>query len=150
MKIISYIFIATLLLGALVFDYWKDFKKQAIRSVRAQEPRRWRSGDTTWYEIDSIPALPSVRDKDSLHILWDSTHETWYPPMMLDNVHQQTFTLPPTSKFTYRLPYWNIYRRSFTHWGITFSTGQANPYNPYPASNDLDATVTSHPLNRPR
>lgn len=150
MKIISYIFIAALLLGALVIDYLNDAKNYAIKTATAQEPQRWQSGDTTWYEIDSIPYLPSVRDRDSLIMVGDSLHKAWYPPMQLDNIHQQIFTLPASAKFTYRLPYWNVYRRSFTHWGITFSTGQPNPYNPYPASNALDATVTSHPLNRPR
>lgn len=148
MKIISYIFIAALLLGALVIDYLKDTRRLAIREASAQQPRRWQSGDTVWYEIDSIPYLPSAAERDSLLMLWDSVHGSWHPP--LDNVHQPQPTLPASSTFYYRLPYWNVYRRSFTLWGITFSTGQSNPYNPYPASNTLDATVISHPLNRPK
>ena len=150
MRIISYIFIACLLLGALVIDYVKEVKRYTIKTAVAQEPRRWQSGDTTWYEIDSIPYLPSVVDSTSLALQWDSLHGTWYPPLQIDNVHNQIFTLPASAKFNYRLPYWNVYRRSFTHWGITFSTGQPDPYNPYPASNALDASVTSHPLNRPK
>lgn len=150
MKIISYIFIAALLLGALMIDYFKDSRRLAVRIASAQEPRRWQSGDTMWYEIDSIPYLPSAADRDSLLMLWDSVHGSWRPPMPLDNTHQPPQTLPVSSTFYYRIPYWNVYRRSFTLWGITFSTGQPNPYNPYPASNALDATVTSHPLNRPK
>ena len=139
-----------MLVGALVLDYLDEVNNHAIRTASAQEPRRWRSGDTVWYEIDSIPYLPSAQEQDSLRMLWDSLHGAWYPPMRLDNVHQPSLTLPETAKINYHLPYWNVYRRSFTHWGITFSTGQPNPYNPYPEANALDASVTSHPLNRPK
>ena len=60
MKIISYIFIAALLLGALVIDYLKDTRRLAIREASAQQPRRWQSGDTVWYEIDSIPYISAL------------------------------------------------------------------------------------------
>ena len=150
MKIISYIFIAGMLMGALVLDYLDEVNNHAIRTASAQEPKRWKNGDTIWYEIDSIPYLPSTQEQDSLRMLGDSLHGAWYPPMLLDNVHQPSLTLPATAKIDYHLPYWNVYRRSFTYWGITFSTGQPNPYNPYPESNALDASVISHPLNRPK
>ena len=152
MRYIVYTFITLLLLGALVVDFYDEHTLQTLRRASAseQEPRRWRSGDTTWYEIDSATKLPSYQERDSLHLAWDSLHGEWYPPLERDNVHSQMQQLPPSIRFEYRLPYWNVYRRSFTLWGITFSTGQPDPYNPYPASNNLDAAVTSHPLNRPR
>ena len=81
-------------------------------------------------------------------MVWDSLHGEWISPIVPPE--QAAPHLPAEFKFDYRLPYWNIYRRSFTRWGITFSTGQPDPFNPYPASNALDASVTSHPLNRPR
>lgn len=152
MKYITYTFIAGLILGALIIDYIDDRNIHALRHAAAseQQPRRWRSGDTIWYEIDSIPALPSVKEWDSLQMVWDSLHGDWYPPLRDDNVHSLQPSLPARVELNYRLPYWNVYRRSFTRWGITFSTGQGDPYNPYPASNRLDATVTSHPLNSPK
>ena len=140
------------MLGALVIDYYDEQKLYALRSASAseQEPRRWQRGDTTWYEIDTTIKLPAYQEWDSLHMAWDSLHGEWYPSLQNDNVHSQTPLLPSGIQFDYRLPYWNVYRRSFTRWGITFSTGQPDPYNPYPASNNLDAAVTSHPLNRPK
>lgn len=150
MKYIVYTFITLLMLGAFVVDYHDDQNIYALRHASAaeQEPQRWQSGDTTWYEIDSIPALPSPKEWDSLRMVWDSLHGEWKPPLYINE--QQVPQLPASILFNYRLPYWNVYRRSFTRWGITFSTGQPDPYNPYPASNRLDAAVTSHPLNRPR
>lgn len=152
MKYIIYTLITLLLMGALVIDYFDERNIHAMRLAAAaeQEPRRWQSGDTIWYEIDSIPALPSDAEWDSLQMVWDSLHGDWYPPLKDDNVHTLRPSLPARVELNYRLPYWNVYRRSFTRWGITFSTGQGDPYNPYPASNALDASVTSHPLNRPK
>lgn len=152
MKYIVYTFITLLMLGALAIDYFDERNIHAMRlaAAAAQEPRRWQSGDTIWYEIDSLPALPSPEEWDSLQMVWDSLHGDWYPPLKGDNVHTTQPALPAHVELNYRLPYWNVYRRSFTRWGITFSTGQGNPYNPYPASNTLDAAVTSHPLNRPK
>ncbi|MBR5864188.1 MAG: hypothetical protein IKY76_06465 [Alistipes sp.] len=150
MKYILYSVSALLMLGALVVDYYDDQQIYALRQAAAaeQQPRRWQSGDTTWYEIDSLPALPSPEEWDSLRMVWDSLHGEWIAPVVAPE--EPTPHLPAGYKFDYRLPYWNIYRRSFTRWGITFSTGQPDPFNPYPASNALDASVTSHPLNRPR
>ena len=150
MKYIIYFCFALLMLGALVVDYYDDQQIYALRQAAAaeQQPRRWRSGDTIWYEIDSLPALPSPAEWDSLRMVWDSLHGEWISPIVPPE--QAAPHLPAEFRFDYRLPYWNIYRRSFTRWGITFSTGQPDPFNPYPASNALDASVTSHPLNRPR
>ena len=150
MRYIVYTFIALLMLGALAIDYYDDQQIRALRQAAAaeQQPRRWQSGDTIWYEIDSLPAYPSPAEWDSLHMVWDSLHGDWIVPIAPPE--KLAPYLPASFKFDYRLPYWNVYRRSFTHWGITFSTGQPNPYNPYPASNALDASVTSHPLNKPR
>lgn len=152
MKYIIYSFIALLIFGALVIDYYDDKNIYAMRQIAAaeQQPRRWQSGDTLWYELDSLPTYPSAAERDSLQLMWDTLHGDWHPPLSYDNVHKPLLQLPASSQTSFHIPYWNVYRRSFTHWGITFSTGQGNPHNPYPASNALDATVTSHPLNRPR
>lgn len=152
MKYIVYTFSVLLLLGALWVDYCDDRDIRSLRhaSAAAQQPRRWRSGDTIWYEIDSLPALPSYEEWDSLNMRWDSLHGEWYPPLKDDNAATLHPSQPASIRLNYYLPYWNVYRRSFTRWGITFSTGQPDPYAPYPAANSQDASVISHPLNRPK
>ena len=110
----------------------------------AQEPKRWRDGDTLWYELDSLPPLPSdFRPIDTLR--WHlPPHTVPYKPQQgLKGGYEAV-------KFPYHMPYWTIYRRSVTRWGITFSVGQPSPYAPYPSANALDAEVLSMPLNRPR
>lgn len=155
-KYIAYTLISLLLVGALVIDYYDDKNIHALRQAAAAEPqpRQRQGGDTLWYEIDSTPYYPSARYLDSLNSLWKSTHSDLAPAIApsipTDNVHQPLLQLPAEVRHSLHLPYWSVYRRSFTRWGITFSTGQPNPYNPYPESNALDATVTSHPLNRPK
>lgn len=151
-KYIAYTLISLLLAGALVIDYYDDKNIYAMRQAAAAEPQhRQRQGsDTLWYEIDSTPYYPSARYLDSLNSLWKSTHGDLAPSITTDNVHQPLMQLPAGIRPSLHLPYWSVYRRSFTRWGITFSTGQPNPYNPYPESNALDAAVTSHPLNRPK
>ena len=117
-----------------------------ITSASAQEPRRWYSGDTLWLEIDSLPLLPSSGALyDSAFLLLLPLHDradfrVEQPP------HRQ---LPPRIVFDYSIPYWSVYRRSITVWGITFSTGQASPYSPYPAESSQNANVLSFPLQRP-
>lgn len=158
MKQFLYFIAALIILGALFFDFYD--RQQPYPRAHAnlwaaeQEPRRWHSADTLWWEIDSLPALPSPEAMDSLQIAWDSLHGVWHPPLQpianKDNVHSAEYTPAKAAGLDFRLPYWNVYRRSITRWGITFSTGQPNPYNPYPQSNALNAAVDSHPLNRPR
>ncbi len=113
-----------------------------------QQPRRWISGDTLWYEIDSLPVLPS-----SL-MIYDSISHLWIMPSDRDRRLDTSPVrkIPDKIPFDYDLPYWNIYRRSFTIWGITFSTGQASPFSPYvyPSEDYPDAEVLSFPLNRPK
>lgn len=116
-------------------------------SLRAapQEPRRWLSGDTLWMEIDSLPALPSspLHDSLGLHLLPLHTQSD----MRVDMTPSRPL---PRVEFNYYVPYWSIYRRSVTVWGITFSTGQPSPLMPYPAGRSQDATVLSFPLQPPR
>ena len=116
-------------------------------SVSAQEPRRWFSGDTLWLEIDSLPLMPSVGGLYDTAYLWLlPLHER--AELRIDgSPHKQ---MPPRIVFDYSLPYWSVYRRSFTVWGITFSTGQASPFLPYPAESSLNANVLSFPLQPPR
>lgn len=120
---------------------------QNVMPVSAQEPRRWVSGDTLWFEIDSLPLLPSDGQvADSAFLLLLPLH---------DRIDFKTGQMPhseplPRVEFDYSIPYWSVYRRSITVWGITFSTGQASPYSAYPAANSLDANVLSFPLQRPR
>ena len=151
-KYIVYTLIALLIVGALVIDYYDDKKIHALRQAAAagQEPRQRQGGDTLWYKIDSTPYHPSARYLDSLNTVWQTTHGDLTPPSTTDNVHQSSLQLPTGTQPSLRLPYWSVYRRSFTRWGITFSTGQPDPYNPYPASNALNAAVLSHPLNHPK
>ena len=124
------------------------FYYSSLRAV-AQEPNRWMHGDTLWFELDSIPMLPSYEGypADSLQYL------------LLLPIHErrelQVEFLPspkalPRIEFSYSLPYWSVYRRSVTVWGITFSTGQISPYALYPAGAHQDATVLSFPLQPPR
>lgn len=117
------------------------------KSVSAQEPHRWQSGDTLWFEIDSLPLLPSDGALyDSAYMLLLPLHER--SELRVEGMPRRE--LPPRIVFDYSVPYWSVYRRSVTVWGITFSTGQASPFAPYPAGNSLNADVLSFPLQRPR
>ena len=106
--------------------------------------RQWRSGDTLWYEIDSMPYLPSVPAfADSMmrwHIGAPSIHDR---DISSSPLHEEYAPI----KLDYKIPYWSVYRRSITLWGITFSTGQPNPYIPYPEAAQ-SADVLSMPINK--
>lgn len=118
----------------------------STQSAMAQKPRRWVAGDTLWFEIDSIPRLPSAEE-----LLIDSLLMV-YPELDLSVLHPDSlyrYKLPEHIRLNYSVPYWSVYRRSLTLWGITFSTGQIPPYSPYPSAGQ-DATVLSFPLQPPR
>ena len=69
MKYIVYTFITLLMLGAFVVDYHDDQNIYALRHASAaeQEPQRWQSGDTTWYEIDSVcPEEMDIKTQNGL------------------------------------------------------------------------------------
>ncbi len=108
----------------------------------AQQPRQWLSGDTLWYEIDSVPYLPSVPAFADSLFRW---HEG------VRHIHDRDLSTSPQNqqygpiKFDYKIPFWSVYRRSITIWGITFSTGQPDPYQPYPEAAQ-SADVLSMPL----
>ena len=117
-----------------------------LQSVSAQQPKRWVAGDTLWLEIDSIPAMPS-----DVMLLYDSLGAN-YPVLNVDIVYPDSLLqngLPRPVQINYHIPYWSVYRRSVTLWGITFSTGQVNPYAPYPTAAKQDATVLSFPIQPP-
>ena len=117
-------------------------------SASAQEPRRWLSGDTLWLEIDSLPIMPSggrLYD-DSLFMLLLPLHSR--SELQVDFTPRRESM--PHIEFDYTIPYWSVYRRSVTVWGITFSAGQISPYVIYPAGAHQDATVLSFPLQPPR
>ncbi len=124
------------------------FYYSSLRAI-AQEPQRWSEGDTLWFELDSIPILPSDRG-----FFTDSLHYLLMLPMHERHELQVEFSPSrkplPRIEFNYTLPYWSVYRRSVTVWGITFSTGQISPYALYPAGAHQDATVLSFPLQPPR
>lgn len=147
MKYFVYLFVAILLVGALVIDYLDDVGRHAIARASAQEPLSRQGGDTLLSRRDSVLGGGLLGGVDSLS-------REWHIPMRHDVISYEEVVRPDSVShqrlFYYHLPYWNVYRRSFTVWGITFSTGQPNPYNPYPQSNALDASVDSHPLNRPK
>lgn len=126
----------------VVQTLWRDTAR-----VVAQEPRRWLSGDTLWLEIDSLPLLPSDGR------LYDTSFMLMLPIHPRNDFSVSAMPhkeLPPRIVFDYTIPYWSVYRRSVTVWGITFSTGQASPYSPYPAEKSQNANVLSFPLQRPR
>ena len=135
-----FIAVFTLVAAFTLLYFWRCEKTIAS----AQQPRRWRSGDTLWYEIDSVPYLPSASPfADSMNLgLYDINH-----------LHDRMLSTSPQHgqygpiKFEYKLPYWNIYRRSITFWGITFSTGHPDPFVPYPEAVQ-SADVLSMPLNK--
>ena len=121
-------------------------KSSYVQSAVAQRPKRWVAGDTLWMEIDSIPALPSdaMLLRDSMVVAFPELDiDVVYPDSLLRN------GLPEHIQLDYHIPYWSVYRRSVTLWGITFSTGQANPYSPFPAEAKQDATVLSFPIRPP-
>ena len=103
---------------------------------------KWRSGDTLWYEIDSIPYLPSVSPLADSMLRWH---------IGAPNIHDRDISSSPLHeeyapiKLDYKIPYWSVYRRSITFWGITFSTGQPNPFIPYPEAAQ-SADVLSMPI----
>ncbi len=153
MKIRSILLFLILTLGAVSsLRSFMQFRGAATKvvsaqRVMAQKPRRWVAGDTLWMEIDSIPTMPSDEELviESLLVV--------YPDLDLSIMHTDTlyrYKLPEHITIDYRLPYWSVYRRSVTLWGITFSVGQINPYAPYPAAAAQDATVLSFPLQHPR
>lgn len=125
------------------------FSRYSATSVTAQQPRRWMSGDTLWYEIDSLPFMPSRRD-----MLIDTLLHRW--PTLSPSMQSNRDSFPQHQphyapiRWDYKIPYWNIYRRSVTVWGITISTGQASPFSPYPAEGSLDANVLSFPVPAPK
>ena len=142
----KYIILSLLFLAAICAVL---FSRYLTMSVTAQQPRRWLSGDTLWYEIDSLPSLPSRRDMliDSLRHHWP----TLYPHIksMSDSFPQHQPHYAPIH-WDYKIPFWDVSRRSVTVWGITISTGQASPFSPYPAEGSLDANVLSFPLPPPK
>lgn len=103
---------------------------------------QWRSGDTLWYEIDSVPYMPAVK------LFADSVNH-WR--VGEPNIHDRDIISSPQHeqyapvKLDYKIPYWSVYRRSITFWGITFSTGQPDPYQPYPEASQ-SAEVLSVPI----
>ena len=117
-------------------------------TVVAQELRRWMSGDTLWYEIDSLPTMPSEG------WAFDSMAYRWFA--LPNPLHDRNLDTSPERpryekiRFEYKIPVWDVYRRSITLWGITFSTGQASPLSPYPSEDYPSAEVLSFPLNRPK
>ena len=151
-------FISVILIVAALFAlfyFWRcDTPQVAAQQTdvagRGKQERdlihQWRSGDTLWYEIDSVPYMPAVK--------WfaDSMNR-WRAGM--PNIHDRDVHLSPLHeeytpvKFDYKIPYWSVYRRSITFWGITFSTGQPDPYIPYPEAAQ-SAEVLSFPLNHPK
>ena len=106
------------------------------------------SGDTLWYEIDSLPTMPSEG------WAFDSMAYRWFalPNPLHDRNLDTSLERPRYEKirFEYKIPVWDVYRRSITIWGITFSTGQASPLSPYPSEDYPSAEVLSFPLNRPK
>jgi hypothetical protein len=141
---VKYIILSIIALAALGAVF---FLRHDPPSASAQEPRYWRSGDTLWYEINKIPVLPSPSD-----MLIDSLIHR--KPNLQPYLHSMSDSFPHSSRhyapvpFDYKIPFWDVYRRSVTIWGITFSTGQASPLSPYPAEHSLDANVLSFPLPR--
>lgn len=132
-------------IGAVVFSRYSAFE------VTAQQPRRWLSGDTLWYEIDSLPFMPSERD-----MLIDTLLHRWpalYPKAqsMSDSFPQHVPHYAPV-RWDYKIPFWDISRQSVTVWGITFSTGQASPFTRtlYPAEDYPSANVLSFPVPAPK
>ena len=141
-RLLLSVFISSVVVG---IGYMLGYSQ--LRAV-AQEPHRWIHGDTLWFELDSIPMLPSYESylADSLqYLLLLPTHER--RELQIDFSPSRKSL--PRIGFNYTLPYWSVYRRSITVWGITFSTGQASPYSPYPAESSQDATVLSFPLQPP-
>lgn len=145
-----FLVVITLVVAFVLLYFWRCGSPQvAAQQTKVAERskqellRQWRSGDTLWYEIDSLPYLPSVPafadsirwQEGLLHIhdrdIYSSPQHKQYAPVKLD----------------YKIPYWSVYRRSITVWGITFSTGQPNPYEPYPEAVQ-SADVLSMPLNK--
>ena len=124
-----------------------------VQSVVAQKPKRWVAGDTLWLEIDSIPALPSdgLLLPDSLRLIYPYPHP--YPVVSVNAAYPDSLLRGGFSAkipFEYHPSRWSVYRRSVTLWGITLSAGQINPYWPYPAGANQEATVLSFPLQPPR
>lgn len=142
----KYIILSLLFLAAICAVL---FSRYLTMSVTAQQPRRWLSGDTLWYEIDSLPLLPSRRD-----MLLDTLRFRW--PALLSPSHDDIDSFPQHQPhyapihWDYKIPFWDVSRRSVTVWGITISTGQASPFSPYPAEESLDANVLSFPLPPPK
>ena len=143
---IRYLILSIVILAALCAAF---FSRYAAPAVTAQQPRRWISGDTIWYEIDSLPVMPSPRDMmiDTLLHRWPALYPS--PQPMSDSFPHSSPHYAPV-RWDYKIPFWDVYRRSVTVWGITISTGQASPFSPYPAEHSLDANVLSFPLPRPK
>ena len=138
----------SVLISSMVVVVGHIFYYHSLRAI-AQESHRWQVGDTLWFELDSLPALPSYEE-----YLRDSLHYLLMLPIHERNELQVEFSPSqkslPRIEFNYSIPYWSVYRRSVTVWGITFSAGQISPYALYPAGAHQDATVLSFPLQPPR
>ena len=142
----KYIILSLLFLAAICAVL---FSRYLTMSVTAQQPRRWLSGDTLWYEIDSLPSLPSRRDMllDTLRLRWPALSSPSHDGIDSFPQHQPHYA---PIHWVYKIPFWDVSRRSVTVWGITISTGQASPFSPYPAEGSLDANVLSFPLPPPK
>ena len=140
----KYIILSIIALAALCAVFFLRHDKP---SAAAQEPRQWKSGDTLWYEIRKIPTLPSPSDMLLDSLMHRRPNLRSHQHSMSDSFHHSSRHYDPVP-FDYKIPFWDVYRRSVTVWGITFSTGQASPLSPYPAESSLDANVLSFPLPR--
>ena len=142
----KYIILSLLFLAAICVVL---FSRYLTMSVTAQQPRRWLSGDTLWYEIDSLPSLPSRRDMllDTLRLRWPALSSPSNGSIDSFPQHQPHYA---PIHWDYKIPFWDVSRRSVTVWGITISTGQVSPFSPYPAEGSLDANVLSFPLPPPK
>ena len=143
---VKYLILSIVILAAICAVV---FSRYSAIEVTAQQPRQWQSGDTLWYEIDSLPAMPSPRDMliDTLLHRWPALYPK--PQSMSDSFPSHTPHYAPV-RWDYKIPFWDVYRRSVTVWGITFSTGQASPLSPYPAEDYPSANVLSFPVPPPK
>lgn len=127
------------------------FSRYSAIEVTAQQPRRWLSGDTLWYEIDSLPFMPSARDMFIDTLLHHRSALTTRPLSLEDSFPQHAPHYAPI-RWDYKIPFWDISRQSVTVWGITFSTGQVSPFTRtlYPAEDYPSADVLSFPVPAPK
>ena len=125
------------------------FAMRATPSL-AQEPKRWISGDTLYWEIDSLMEFVPHHQDTALY-RWEPMIEigdgSVYYWIEGDSLSNKT---PLNIEFEYKIPKWSVYRRSFRLWGISFSTGQPSPFAPFPAQNEQNPEVLSFPIPKPR